>query len=1320
MCSALDGICWSNHLNYAVVAPDLSQNCINEIATPCYKIWQEYTLADLQCIHFVDSLDFAQMALKPNVTNATYSADGTILSINFSLPIDQSDVLSLAQVLEPESLEMLPAAKSFRWFLPTQLHIDYEPYRGILKEIKTRGFSLHYPYEYSQEKVDPALIEVEIPASDIVVRIKTSQAPNECENLELSAVVERGALYPLEYSWNIQIKERGEWMTVEREQDLLEYLKPFLTYSPAYVTIVIPSEYLFKGTVLSATLRAKFASDYQATKTVETVVTIKEFIGKARFLSSAHVAYIDAANPRTLPVHLSTEKCKRDGLRRLFEGWRPNLITTRFTAYSKSNGGKDWVRTEKEVALEQNLNKQLTDNKEIRISAEHGFEYSRLYNLTLISDEVGTNRTTSDSQMVYLVKPPIRAIIEGSNVVQISHDIRMNGQNSYIPESSGDHTKYSWNCVSAVSYNLATVCACPVMKEVKVNKMDLLVPKEEFQELCHYTFSFAISSEFRGHKRSAYNLTDFVTVSKIIPEISVKSFKGLNDNVNDHYFTVVLDESLNSSSITSYNWSLIEVGSEQTPLYSKKAAFIAWALQSMGYVVDRTPAKNDVKEIPSNLKFITPTDRRVLGIDLDSIKNEYNYYTFAIVVTYSNFPPVFALTTLTNPYSTQLIQRSFNVTPTFGYGFGTPFTFTFSPTISTAIDRAHYQLFRHDCTNPSPMPITKPLSTLNAYYTKLASGSPACNYTVTFTLRTTEGEISSEISRNVTVLPLWGSVDRIIMQQIEAMGAVNMSLDAKQTLVSEMANTELKEFTEDGERIAGFLVSTILREELYNAKEDIGAIRSSLEILTQTLKNHKINIKERHTGEIHEKVKEYINGAGIIADKNKLIPSLYTLLAELADTSIDNKQYVSEIMKTEREVGRMLIKSIQPEGPTKVLHTNLFELIEMKSYLDNLHAERTMTTEGGIVMQLPKGNAVISPEHDNVLFTMAILAMKKVPDMDIHGLIKLNLTSYENSTNLVSSEEATKFYTKLVNGKLSDKIGTAIKHTEVIQISLIPSKMLWNTTEVFIDSKISFENDSTVEISWPFNLSTLSNNSIALPLWYNEETKLWTNEGANLLFLNGSQSMLKAIYNKTASAYTVHIVENYQLPSVEVVSSTDLSLPIFTSIIAFFCVLLLLEITLYFSDKSTFFDLAIKVLEDRYRPTPLPKIAPSHGLLYSIYTFMQQVYQVGMLKASLKHQQQIVPASTTLGLCDTRLDSPQGDIGMLPNGYSKLALEEEKTLKYHHMDYMESKEWLGPKEVKDSMYEDLAEDKVLIRLAKASTDVETEKRDFTLCTIFKV
>lgn len=157
LCDNLNGICWISDSNYSISTPSFTTDCLTIMAPICFKIWIANGTTDSQCLDFVSYYNLTQMQIQPHVLNATYSIDGTIITVVFDSPIYRSNFIDCNSILTQETLQWLPSSKTGVWSAPNTLQINYNPSVGILGSLKFKNNVIYYDSPYSQIPLGPII-----------------------------------------------------------------------------------------------------------------------------------------------------------------------------------------------------------------------------------------------------------------------------------------------------------------------------------------------------------------------------------------------------------------------------------------------------------------------------------------------------------------------------------------------------------------------------------------------------------------------------------------------------------------------------------------------------------------------------------------------------------------------------------------------------------------------------------------------------------------------------------------------------------------------------------------------------------------------------------------------------------------------------------------------------------------------------------------------------------------------------------------------------------------------------------------------------------
>ena len=1166
----------------------------------------------------------------------------------------------------------------------------------------------------------------------------------------MTAVLTKQIIYEVNYMWNFTFLGYPPDVDTNSLNSAKDYFKSLSEVYGSANTLIVPNKYLFAGSLINVVLTAKAALFDSVTTTATYSFSISKYSPTVSFLQrSQYVQQIEGGKRTTIPISFSNLQCSKSNIKKIVA---PAQVS--FAIYSGSSISS---LTTRESDIENITNIQFQNSQTLFISTSQGYKYLTYYQITATITDLSSGNSNSDSQIYYIVKPPLQSIITGGNtVVSLLQNVVLSGVNSVIPETIGDTVSYEWKCVSCLSYQPGITCVCPILTYTTLRQTNLIILNAKLVANTKYTFGLTVKTAYFSYFRSAYNETDFITTSGKVTPLSINVLRG---NINDVYLTLSLST---TTSVLSYNWTLLEVKDLSSKViydYNKRNTYFASYLSLSGNTLNATTLAND-NEPPAYLvpNLTTTTNGRVLGIDKRTLQTN-NMYVYAVSVNYSDNSQSMSFASFRNyPIPS---ARYFSVSPTSGIGFTTLFTFTINQLAAVGIDQGEYQIFKADCANSSELlPVTKILSPLNSYTLLLAPGKKECNNTVQIVLRTYESGNFIDTSTYVTVTSSQDTNENIFQDQIQKiLSSQSMqTVDQKISILSEIGSLEI---TESSTTASSFLNSTIYAISLLdnftgntmdsmNDHEKLLLLNTTTSIIRKIIKNQATNLNVTHLTTINEKIGNYVNNISLIADGTSILPNCFIALGELVAQARKIQTNSSFFLSTQtiyNQIRDAKFAEVQMLGSAFSLSSSSFDLIVQKFSTTQFNGTINFKTEKGASLVLPNGmfnssNLRSIASSDQVSIGSAIYLSSFNPYEAIKGNTYVN-TSILNTIFGVTPKDITTIYDDLSKG-----IDDGINNSQALEPGLIQAyftayQVALNSTETKISSPLVIGNlpkSSYAFLEWPiqFDVMSVYNSSIILPVSYIASNKSWSNSWCSFVSPTTSEYKLRSqctqigepiqttrllsmipTDNNTQPAFcaSIDIIQNAQSIIALIRLRYAFNVGPIAAIAAFVGLLLTIQLLLYKKDKYDITTATFKSLEDWGSPNP-PKI--QQGLLYDIYQILVDIRKIGLLKISQQNSQEVLPGPGNVVSQDTNLCCSPKDAALASNGFSKLSNIEEKNIKYLQLDYNECKLWFNGDEMRAVMQEDIMEDNVLVRITQSSLENQYLNSPFTCCSFIKV
>jgi len=1311
-CIQLDEICWDNYRDGRVWDPKLNKDCLKAIAPLCYNIWVAGGQNDPQCLDFSKSMNFLQMGIVPSLTSAAYSSSGKKVLLRFSTAIRQDRFVDCSTAFTTATLNWLPASKACSWTSKSDLEVDFDPSRGIMKELTIDSKTFYYDYEYAQAPTPETTTTVKMPPLNVTLQIKGITAVSACDNVELFGSSLTPTLYPLQFAWEIAYQPA---VTGKLASESGAYFSSYKQFSETS-TLTIPSRLLKYGNDIQVTLKAKAASEQSASGEVKTSTMIKIFgsMPKIKFSSkSASVLELDGNKSNSVPLQIDTSQCGADSTGD--EG--ANVLIPVEISFGVASGNSQEVVTTKgsaENELASKMNEKYKKLKAVFVSSAMGFQYGKYYNITAnIKDKI-SGKINSDCLIIFISKPAIEAVIDSpGSLVSIEKDVTLKGHNSKFPVLGSDKKSFNWKCINATAMAIGGSCDCPILTDAELSNTNLKLKKEKLVSLCKYSFSLTVSAVAEKSKRTASDSTEFMTFTGPATPCKSKVVPPDDPEVNDIYLTLGMDTTEKTGS-GNYTWVLTEVESTDPRVeekYSEKNKFVFnFFKEKMGANIDPAIKKGDVNKPAKGRRrladltprFTSGPNVRVLALDKTTMLPMYKY-NFA-VITYAGDKPTFLFVPFTMPPAPR--ARNFAISPANGTGFSTQFGFTFTLTSSNAVDDAQYQLFRKNCpgSNNTMSPLTQKFSKSNSYKATLAPGLKACNYSVEITLKIFEYENSLNMVQTVMVEEPEAPLQEALGGQVDQLTSnPDLTMDQKLSIMAEVSNVNVTEETPQSKN----LTQNIFKE--LNATDAPGGVIDSLEdkdkvalISTATttmaslVTSHAASIDVDMASTMADKVDSMLNKVNASEGAQNIIPAAVSALSGIATLGAkketDNKFY-ENMQNTMKKMNDMKMNTLLPGSTPYVVKSAAIDMVVSKTFADDYAKNQTVKTGNGVNIGLPDAlkDALISSMNmttDNpITFGTSISSTSFNPLKNIKNCTAITNTSLTNgSTQGFLPSTVQKIYEDLGKGKLEDLVNKKEQEAPLVQVSFKPYELNNDASETKLNvSGLApvLPEGKEVAFSIPVkqDMSEIVNKTIIVPLYYDAERQMWSNENCSLdtpkigdtVLTMRCSHMGRGTPNSVNEGFsvTVDIVKdvfkvikagNYQqlIDVGALMNFNGRTMSAFSIAAATLVFAIVTTMILVRKDREDILRMKIKCLFKKFEKT---KEVPDSGILVKIVAFFSKLKNRGM-SSIIKRKQQTVKPDKSVGEDEHKLTMQKDpDANKGSNGFTRLSLDEVKLIR---------------------------------------------------------
>ena len=1136
----------------------------------------------------------------------------------------------------------------------------------------------------------------------------------------------------------------------------MNYFQTFSTYS-SITAISIPPQYFARDSVINVILSAQATLGIGLT-TTSTQITVKTNLPTIKFQEkSQNVSGFPSDDQTIIPFDIVNTKCSNSS--RLLQSSTLIPVSVDFQIYSGSSSTAITDRTDKDIQLEQNLKSLYSQYHAIPANFSLGFKYALFYKLVITVTDTTTNTKISDSLIFSFYKPPITAVIDSlGGIVSSLKDLTLNGGNSTIPMPEGDIIDYSWKCESAFSFLFGSSCSCPLLTSSNLKSKQLTIPQSRIQNLCKYTYSLTVlATSTAGLKRSNTAKTEFVAYKASILGIYGKIIKGHMPNVKDIYFSTQIT-SPGPDTKLSFEWNLVQVESVAPSTgtkYSQKNTFICNFLKKIGISTNIAVTNDDVA-IPQNYEpdYLTSLSDRIMGLDAKKMV-EKTIYTYGISVVYPSSPSFELITYEAQP---QPRKRIFKITPESGVGMETTFSLDFSIQKTTDLDKAQYQILRKDCpsSNNEATPVTQVLGTRNSYAGLLSPGQESCNFQVEIILRAIEFDSSIETSAIITIKQSSKPANDVVTDSLNLMklNYNNMSPNQKLNMLGQISNINVTERSAKGKEAVNTIMDMVTDldkrsggvRDLMDNNQMISLFNTTASILSNLLTTQSANVDPTIASNVTAKIANYLNDSSSISGGTNIVPSFVNTLSSVVKIGLSaasNNTFYAEIHDVVSQVLEVKIKDVMPGAIPFNTTTEKIEIVIQNSYMPTFNNTQALATGKGSEMDLPGNlantflNAIANTtEKANNTVTIATTMTGESfnPYVDMKTNSFLDVSSITNlSSSIFAPDTIALIYKDLAAGKLSNDVDTKKLMADIVEVAFNPLFIDKNGNNKNLDSPLGIGKlPEDKKVDWTIPGKVDPNNSIVVPMYYDDQNKVWINDGCQIAPSN-KQGKVKARCNNLGKKPAINIKDiNYKSVlkiSTDIINDvlnvlksgnykmlynfgafTNASWSGYLVLSIIIAVLILIGYLSWFLNKHDYwllFEERIITLEDRYGDD---KEEVPEGLLMKVFSFYSQVRKKGMGNVAKSSPEGTTGDSNTVVEKEIKI----------PNGFNILTQYEEKKLKEMYDFYAEHATRFPNKFFFLNYYQKFCSNAILRRLTQGRINDDIIKKPVTFWRILRV
>jgi len=1349
-CVQFNNICWIDYMNYTVIDPFNTSECLKAMAPICYQIWSTSTVDDPQCLDFKNYYNYTAMKIKPALLSAAYSGNGKIVALEFNVEIKQGQWADCSNVFEVETLNWLPSTKSCRWTSPKILEVDYEPQAGIMQQLTIKSKSFYYEYIYAQDSADQATVSIKMPPLDATLKINGITSVSECDTLNLFGTVATQTLYQLILKWDLIFEPNLSESLLSELNTLLEPYAEFGKLS----SISIPSKFLKQGSKITVTLSARAANVESKIISTSTIANVFGNIPKVLFTSkSQYIVELNGNKLTSLPILIDNSRCVQDNLNST-----TNLIPIDLSFSISSGDSAETIITKgtEESEITNTLLNSYSQFKSLFIGNRYGFKYLKYYNFTAIVTDKNTGAQNSDTIILFINKPPLKSVIDSpGTLVSISTDVQLNGANSEFPALETDAQSFIWKCISASSMELGGSCDCPILTESGLKSSNLRIPKDKLVKMCKYKFSLTVKATIGTYLRTAYNETEFMTYEGPAIIMKAKLAESTNPQGNDMYLTFGTDLNIATGSNANFKWTLTEVESTDPKIqekYSERNTFVYDffknelkgnpdpAIKAGDINIPNGTRRRKLADLVPN--FTTPTTTRILGIDKSGLIPLYKY-TFAVTV-FSVSTPSFLFIQFTNPPSPR--HRVFKVVPQAGTAFETNFRFSFTLPSTTDIDEAYYQLFRKDCPGSglTPSLMTQKFTHANSFEAMLGPSLAGCDNQVEIILRIYEYNSYIDVTTTVKVKDQIKPLSQVLNQQALSLSEnKDLTLDQKLSIMSAISNVRVTEVSEECKAIINIILEQIDMMDkpggildLLEPKEQVALLGTVTDTLANLVASQAPNIELNASSSISNKVDGYLTTVNTKEGGTFIIPSALAAMSGIADIGTQKQSentFFKSMQNAMNKMSDMKLAEMLPGTAPFTISSPSIEMIIKKNFASDYNQNKTFETAGGVNIQLPDGmadlmiNSMNTTANGTVTFGASVYTTNFNPFANIKNSTNISVSSLSvDNLNGVLNTTVKKIYEDMSKGLLDNVVNKKEQDSNIVQLSFKPFQLNNDASEKSLNSSVhvgDLPDGKEASISIPASPHILyeANSSLMVPLFYVPETEIWSNQNCSLDRPTANRTNLnikcthmgKGTITGVDQGFTVSVdlvkdvfkvikAGNYQ----QLISFNALADINDRTISAYVCVGV---ITIAICSTVSFFMKIDTAKIHKHKLNCLLQIynkkatLKQKGLLFQIMRFFSRLRKKGMKNMSKTTNKNAEPAKTKANT-ESKIELPKKIPKVKSNGFTTFSVNDKKELEDTYKFYQQCQLFYKDEELNEILFHEFENSVLLTRITRVYID----------------
>ena len=1316
------------HPSYPLLFTD---NCLAGIALECYPIWKENGIDDSQCKDFVPYIDYSKMSVKPNVNSCGYLIDGILkLRIVFDTEIKTTILPTCNAIFDEETLISLGNSPQCIWTSAKILEVTYSSTNSLVTSLKLRENAIYFNYKYAANPADSVTLNPTLPDLSDTILINVASYVSYCKTLLLTAETQVNGVFEYTYYWELSYPLISISSTIQSNFESLANQNSKI--------LVVSSENLISENNLQINLKIH-VSLLNVNIISSKTIFISSKVPEVSFASSdLYQLNLIGNQTNDLGLTVNNDPCNTGA-------YEDSIIS--FSVYSGTKLTAITTRSTKEKKIETALSSNYQAFKILQANIKSGFQYNNYYSLTVCAKFSGFEAQSCKTKILGIYKPKISTIISQlPSLVSISESIILNGAKTLIPLEVNEKVKFRWQCVSCFSFLSNSNCECPYISESEASSRVFFLVSKKLSSSCKYKFRLTVTSQ-----RGEFLRTDSADAVFITYSGSISSVEGIiiNGNKNDLYFTFTLSYQGKDSDL-SFQWSLIEASStlsSNTFSYSMFNTFICDFFAKKSITLNSQTTSGD-QEIPSSVKprVITSNTARILGIDKSSLISEC-YYKYAVLIQ----EPTTVSAAIISIQAPKLpASRFFEVTPTSGKALDTKFIFTFPVSKGTSNPEEVLKILILKSDGSEKL-IYYNVGSSTSFEGILNSGESVNEYQVTIILRVSLEEEYIDNKLTITVLPSSDSSTTAIsslLSQVDSKIPYTTSL----AILSSVTLTSIKEESDQAkaniERIYTLLCNMDDSESgVFSQLDSVSKLQflnSSLLILENLLEqNTIISLNITLQALIEQKIYHYISSFESNSDSVYLIPSAIGALSASASLkkSREGEQSYSMLNNIIERMRKMIIKTLQPDGPSYEIVSSMISLKMFKQYGEDFNLSQEISNnviankdrsissvesqKAKTRVELPSG---LTPK---VIKNMPYVASLNTTFVICSSMISLKVNPFENvKTNLlvdVSSISTLSYNTGWIEASVIKSIYKDLRlhafkniinlysqETDLILLSFYGSSLEKDATSTEYAEKIKIGKlDSKVAYHHPY-LSTNEKreNYIVIPSY--KENNYWTNrnclltevtdseissESTNLGTTGGSSSGNAADIITDILSDTLNMLKsgNYKaLISFDNFNNLSVkNIVILSASGALFIGMISISIILYLKDKKAITRQRIKTLKYLVLHEEMP---PPIGIIAKLFHFYYLINKKGLGALSKENENEVVPENNNEVLPENESKvSPENEActnrtvvnNDTTNGYSSFSQEEQRLLESLFTLYEEKRSQFSEEEAEEILSKEL-------------------------------